>query len=94
MAGIGVDSGTHNTTSPLRNHWRPSFPGRGCAIMEQFTAKYDIIVKFEGFQVSLENGVVRAMLAGRLILTYCAHLSHVSSSVCYVPLKYFDSMSR
>jgi len=50
-----VDSETRNTTSPSRNHRWSRFPCRGCKSMEQSTIKCDIIVKFESFQVSLEN---------------------------------------
>ena len=70
-AALGVDSGTHNTTSPSRNHRWSCFPSPDRASMEQFTIKCDIIVKFESFLVSLENRVVHAMLPR---LTYCAHL--------------------
>jgi hypothetical protein len=49
---------------PKRERQKAVLFGRGCASVEQFTIKCDIIVKFESFQVSLENRVVRAMLLG------------------------------
>jgi len=90
-AALDVESGTHNTTSPSRNHRWSRFPGHGCKSMEQSTIKCDIIVMFESFQVSLENWVVYAMLLSWLTLTYCAHLSHahwlcVTVSWLYVTL--------
>jgi len=53
-AALGVDSGPHNTTSPSRNHRWSIFPSCGCKVWKS-TIKCDIIVKFESFQVSLEN---------------------------------------
>jgi len=44
--------------------------------IEMFEVKFQ--VKFESFQVSLENWVVYAMLLSWLTLTYCAHLSHAN----------------
>jgi len=60
-AALGVESGTHNTTSPSRNHQWSCFPGYSCKSMQQSTIKCYIIVTFESFQVSLENWVVYAM---------------------------------
>jgi len=80
----------YNTTSPSRNHRLSRFPGRSCKSMEQSTIKFDIIVKFESFQVSLENWVVYVMLMmSWLTLTYCAHLSHAHWLYVTCPWSYY-----